>query len=157
MSGAHLFMQEANRLAEQGMLLGDGGPFGAVIVRAGEVVGRGWNRVLRTNDPTAHAEIVALRDACSTLGNYWLEDCQIFVNCEPCPMCLAAIYWARIKTLTYGATREDAADIGFDDNFIYQEVCLPASGRSLLCRQSGRNDALRVMRIWPSFAQGKQY
>lgn len=157
MSGTHLFMQEANRLAEEGMRRGDGGPFGAVVVREGKIVGRGWNRVLGTNDPTAHAEIVALRDACSTLGNYWLEDCRIFVNCEPCPMCLAAIYWARIRSLTYGATRKDAADIGFADSEIYHEVCLPASRRSITCRQSGRQDALRVMRIWPTIAGGKQY
>jgi len=157
MSGTQLFLQEANRLAEEGMRRGDGGPFGAVIVREGKVVGRGWNRVLATNDPTAHAEIVALRDACATLGKYWLEDCRIFVNCEPCPMCLAAIYWARIQTLTYGATRMDAAEIGFDDDRIYREVCLPAAGRTLACFQSGRQDALRIMRIWPTIADRKPY
>lgn len=157
MNETHNFMQEANRLAEQGMLRGDGGPFGAVIVKNGEVIGRGWNRVLKTNDPTAHAEIVALRDACATLGSYWLEECRIFVNCEPCPMCLAAIYWARIKSLTFGATRKDAAAIGFDDNTIYHEVCLPAAERSLACIQSGRQDALEIMRIWPTIADRKRY
>lgn len=150
-------MQEANNLARQGMLNGDGGPFGAVIVKNGEIIGRGWNRVLRTNDPTAHAEIVALRDACSSLGSYWLEDCYIYVNCEPCPMCLAAIYWARIKKLTYGATRKDAADIGFDDDFIYREICLPMRQRTLTCRQSGRHDALGIMGLWPELENKKEY
>ncbi|MDW7774317.1 MAG: nucleoside deaminase [Desulfobulbaceae bacterium] len=151
------FMHEANRLARQGMFSGDGGPFGAVIVRKGEIIGRGWNMVLRSNDPTAHAEIVALRDACTAQGSYWLEDCHIFINCEPCPMCLAALYWAKIKTVTYGATRTDAADIGFDDNYIYREVCLPVPERSLECVQSGRSDALQIMRLWPALEGRIQY
>ena len=151
------FMQEAVKLAEQGMRRCDGGPFGAVIVKEEKIVGKGWNRVLRTNDPSAHAEIVAIRDACSNLGNYWLEGCHLYVNCEPCPMCLAAIYWARIQSLTYGATRQDAADIGFDDNFIYQEICLPVEKRSLNRKQCCRSDALQVMQIWPSFEDRQQY
>ena len=157
MNPEHHFMQEAVKLAEQGMLRGDGGPFGAVIVKDGKIIGRGWNRVLRTNDPSAHAEIVAIRDACASLGNYWLEGSHLYVNCEPCPMCLAAIYWARIQSLTYGATRQDAADIGFDDNFIYQEICLPVEKRSLNRKQCCRSDALQVMQIWPSFEDRQQY
>jgi len=157
MNDTQHFMREACKLAEQGMLCGDGGPFGAVIVRNGEIIGRGWNRVLRTNDPTAHAEIVALRDACANQGSYWLEGCHIYVNCEPCPMCLAALYWAKIQKLTYGATRKDAADIGFDDNYIYQEVCLPVTERSLLSKQCCRQDALQIMRTWPVFEKKQQY
>lgn len=157
MSDQRLFMQEACELARHGMLRGDGGPFGAVIVQHGEIIGRGWNRVLKTNDPSAHAEIVAVRDACSNLGSYWLEGCHIFVNCEPCPMCLAAIYWARIEHLTYGASRKDAADIGFDDDFIYREVCLPPFDRTLDCTQSNRAEALKIMRLWPNMENKKEY
>lgn len=157
MDKTHSFMQETCRLAQQGMLRGDGGPFGAVIVRNEEIIGRGWNQVLKTNDPTAHAEIVAIRDASSKLGSYWLENCHIYSNCEPCPMCLAAIYWAKIETLTYGATRKDAAAIGFDDDSIYQQVCLPISERSLSSRQYGRDDALQIMRIWPTIEEKQQY
>lgn len=98
-------------------------PFGAVIVRDEKIIGRGWNRLLATNDPTAHAEITAIRDACNRTKNYWLKDAEIFVNCEPCPMCLAAIYWARIAKITFGASRDDARAIGFDNAFIYKEVC----------------------------------
>ena len=151
------FMLEAIQLAKKGMLQEDGGPFGAIIVKNNRIVGKGWNRVLRTNDPTAHAEIVAIRDACSRIDSYWLEDCHIYVNCEPCPMCLAAIYWARIKSLTFGATRQDAADIDFDDNSIYQEICLPLDKRSLVSDQCCRSEALEVMRLWPSFAARKPY
>jgi tRNA(Arg) A34 adenosine deaminase TadA len=150
-------MQEALKLAGQGMLNGDGGPFGAVIVRDGKIIGRGWNRVLATNDPSAHAEIVAIRDACSNQGHYRLEDCHIHVNCEPCPMCLAAIYWAGIRRLTFGATRQDAADIGFDDDFIYREVCLPVDGRFLKSEQCCRGEALQVMRNWLSFEGRRPY
>lgn len=149
-------MQEALRLAQHGMLRGDGGPFGAVIVKNGEIIGSGWNKVLKTNDPTAHAEIVAIREASAKLGSYWLEDSHIYSNCEPCPMCLAAIYWARIPKLTYGATRKDAAHIGFDDNAIYGEVCMPIDQRSLKCSQLCRDEALEIMRIWPEMAD-EQY
>ena len=157
MPSEHHFMQEAINIAKQGMLCGDGGPFGAVIVKNKEVIGRGWNRVLGTNDPSAHAEIVAIRDACSGLGSYRLDGCHIYVNCEPCPMCLAAIYWARIQSLTYGATRQDAADIGFDDNIIYQEVCRSPDKRSLDCRQYCRSEALKIMQIWSSLDNRQQY
>lgn len=149
------YMEEACLLAEKGMERGDGGPFGAVIVRGDTIVGRGWNRVLRTNDPTAHAEISAIRDACLRLGEYHLQSCHIYVNCEPCPMCLAAIYWARIEKLTYGASRLDAAGIGFDDAMIYEEVCLPLEKQALQIRQMGREKSLAVMRLWPD--TGKSY
>jgi len=152
-----LFMREAIRLAQHGMEAEDGGPFGAVIVRDGRIIGSGWNRVLRTNDPTAHAEIAAIRDACSRTGSYWLEGAHIYVNCEPCPMCLAAIYWARIDSLTFGAGRKDAAAIDFDDDLIYREVCRPIAERSLAMHQCLRDEALQVMRRWPSFDAKKVY
>ncbi len=151
------FMELAIGLAETGMRRGDGGPFGAVIVRRGEVIGRGWNRVLATNDPTAHAEIVAIRDACGRSGSYWLTGCDIFVNCEPCPMCLAAIHWARLASLTFAATREDAAAIGFDDARIYRQVCLPPEDRDLPTHRMARQAALRVMEMWPALAGTTRY
>ncbi|GAB4339388.1 MAG: nucleoside deaminase [Desulfobulbaceae bacterium] len=145
------FMREAVRLAEEGMRSGRGGPFGAVIVLDGEIIGRGCNRVLETNDPTAHAEIVAIREACRYTDNYWLEGSRIYTTCEPCPMCLAAVYWARIDTLVYGADRNDAAALEFDDALIYREVCAPFPERSLASRQCLRERSLEVMRLWPQF------
>ena len=108
-------MAEALRLAEHGMKRGDGGPFGAVVVNNENIIGRGWNRVLSGNDPTAHAEITAIRDACTNTNSYWLEGCRLYTSCEPCPMCLAAIYWARITEIIFAATRLDAERIGFID------------------------------------------
>jgi tRNA(Arg) A34 adenosine deaminase TadA len=151
------FMRQAIQLAEKGMEAGDGGPFGAVIVREGEVLGAGWNRVLATNDPTAHAEIVAIRDACRRTGSYWLEGSVIYVNCEPCPMCLAAIHWARIGALNFAATRKDAAAIDFADDAIYLEVCRPLEERALPTRQFLRDAALEVMRRWPTLAGRRPY
>ncbi len=151
------YMDEALRLAEEGMNRGDGGPFGAVIVRDGSVIGRGWNRVLTSNDPTAHAEVMAIRDACSRTGSYWLEGAEIYVNCEPCPMCLAAIYWARIAQLTFGASRDDAAAIGFDDAHIYNEVCLQPEQRTITMQQHGRERAVKAMRKWQDIADKQQY
>jgi len=151
------YMEEAIRLAEIGMKKGDGGPFGAVIVRDGEIIGKGWNRVLATNDPTAHAEITAIRDACNRSGSYWLEDAEIYVNCEPCPMCLAAIYWARIAKLTFGASRDDAAAIGFDDALIYNEVLLPPDQRIIAISRYGRKQAIKIMQQWQEFADKQTY
>ena len=150
-------MIEAIYLAREGMQRGDGGPFGAVIVLDDQVIGRGWNKVLQTNDPTAHAEIVAIRDACVRTGSYWLEKAHIYVNCEPCPMCLGALYWARIKYLTFAASREDAAKIDFDDAFIYEEICRPIKERSLITSQCGRQEALEIMQLWPTFNLKQQY
>jgi guanine deaminase len=158
MPGQHAhFMQEAIRLAEQGMKSGNGGPFGAVIVRNERIIGSGWNRVLATNDPTAHAEIVAIRDACERTGSYWLEGCRIYVSCEPCPMCLAAVYWARIEELVYAATRKDAAAIEFADDRIYREICLPAGKRSLNISQCLRPEALQVMQKWLTLEEKRPY
>jgi len=150
-------MREAIRLSEHGMRRGDGGPFGAVIVRDDQIIGKGWNKVLKTNDPTAHAEIVAIRAACKSIGDYWLEGCSMFVTCEPCPMCLAAIYWARIESITYAASRDDAAALDFNDAFIYGEVCLPHSDRAIGIHQVLRDDALRVMQLWPEFDLKRSY
>lgn len=151
------YMLQAIELAEKGMGKGDGGPFGAVIVLDDRVIGEGWNRVLGSNDPTAHAEIVAIRDACARTGNFWLEGSHIYVSCEPCPMCLAAIYWARIPSLTFAATRLDAAAIDFNDDLIYREVCLPTGERSLAFRQCLREKALQVMHRWPALNAGRRY
>jgi tRNA(Arg) A34 adenosine deaminase TadA len=125
------YMHEAIKLADDGVRTGRGGPFGCVIVQRGEIVGRGHNRVTSTNDPTAHAEVVAIRDACANLETFQLTDCELYTSCEPCPMCLAAIYWARIPTVFYGNTRRDAAAIGFDDDFIYQQVPLAPEKRAI--------------------------
>src|SRR3954471_9960591 len=142
------FMREALHLAEAGMRGGRGGPFGCVVVRKGEVVGRGHNRVTSTNDPTAHAEIVAIRDACANLETFQLTDCELYTSCEPCPMCLSAIYWARIPTVYYGNTRADAAAIGFDDDFIYQQVPLPPSQRALTMQLLLRDEAQIAFKEW---------
>ena len=123
------FMQHAVDLARECMRANKGGPFGALIVRDGVIVAEGWNEVTSTNDPTAHAEVVAIRRACARLGTFHLSDCAIYASCEPCPMCLGAIYWARLRTLYYASTREEAAAIGFDDEFIYREMPLVPAAR----------------------------
>jgi guanine deaminase len=142
------FMREAIKEAEAGLRSGRGGPFGCVIVRKGEVVARGNNRVTSTNDPTAHAEITAIREACRTLKTFSLEDCALYTSCEPCPMCLAAIYWARIPQIFYGNTRADAAAIGFDDDFIYQQIPLPPEQRALDMLPLLRDEAQGAFREW---------
>ncbi len=142
------FMAEAIRLSVEKMQAGEGGPFGAVIVRDGEVVARGWNRVTSSNDPTAHAEIEAIREACRVLDTFWLGDCEIYVNCEPCPMCLAAVYWAGIPRLFYAATGKDAAGIGFADRYILEELHRPVAERNLAMEQAMRREALEAFRLW---------
>ncbi|MFH1157322.1 MAG: nucleoside deaminase [Pseudomonadota bacterium] len=124
------FMRRAIELSRQKMNENCGGPFGAVIVRQGRIVGEGWNKVTSGNDPTAHAEITAIREACKTLGDFRLEGCEIYTSCEPCPMCLSAIYWARLDHIYYANTRKDAAAIGFDDDFLYREIVLPETERT---------------------------
>jgi tRNA(Arg) A34 adenosine deaminase TadA len=143
-----LFMQEAIRLAREHMRAGDGGPFGCVVVREGRVVGRGWNKVTSSNDPTAHAEVVAIREACRTLGDFKLSGCELYTSCEPCPMCLAAIYWARIDRVFFGGTRADAADAGFDDDLLYREIPLPITARKLPMQGLLREEARRVFEEW---------
>ncbi len=142
------FMREAIALAVKKMRQGQGGPFGAVIVRHGEVIGRGYNRVTFTNDPTAHAEIVAIREACTRLGDFRLTGCDIYINCEPCPMCLAAIYWADIAKIYYAADRQDAADSGFADAEIYMEIGSRPEERRIPAVQMLRIEALAALREW---------
>lgn len=139
------------------MLNGDGGPFGCVVVKGEEIVGRGWNKVTSTNDPTAHAEVVAIRDACRHLGVFQLEGCEIYTSCEPCPMCLGAIYWARPAKLYYANTRYDAAAAGFDDAFIYEEMPLDADRRAIATICLCRKDALPVFKEWKEKADRKDY
>jgi guanine deaminase len=142
------FMREAIRLSLQKMRRGDGGPFGAVVVHNGKIVGRGWNRVTSTNDPTAHAEVVAIRQACTRLKTFQLDECDLYTSCEPCPMCLSAIYWARLRKVYYGNTRQDAARINFDDDFIYREVALPISKRQRKLQQLLHREALVAFQEW---------
>jgi tRNA(Arg) A34 adenosine deaminase TadA len=142
------FMKEAVAIGLQGMQSNDGGPFGCVIVKGDEIVGRGWNKVTSTNDPTAHAEVTAIRDACKNLNTYQLDDCEIYTSCEPCPMCLGAIYWARPTKIYYGNTRKDAADIGFDDSFIYDEMTVKLEHRSIPIECVGREESIKMFEAW---------
>jgi guanine deaminase len=142
------YMREAIRVSEQMMRRGKGGPFGAVVVRDGQLISRGWNEVTATNDPTAHAEIMAIRKACRRLTSFHLDGCELYTNCEPCPMCLSAIYWARLSKVFFANTRKDAARIDFDDDFIYREVARPISRRKLAMKQILRNEALPVFAEW---------
>jgi tRNA(Arg) A34 adenosine deaminase TadA len=151
------FMQAAIRLSIRNMRRGAGGPFGAVVVRRGQIVGRGWNQVTSTNDPTAHAEVTAIRDACKKLKTFQLDDCELYTSCEPCPMCLAAIYWARFKKVYYGNTRQDAARIQFDDDFLYREVALPISKRKIPMKQLLRPAALVAFHEWAVKADKVRY
>lgn len=155
--GSEIFMHEAIRLAEAGMREGRGGPFGCVVVRRGEIIARGNNRVTSTNDPTAHAEVTAIREACGALGTFSLEDCELYTSCEPCPMCLAAIYWARIPRVFYGNTRADAAGIGFDDDFIYQQIPLRPDQRAIAMQPLLRDEALGVFREWTAKSDRVRY
>jgi tRNA(Arg) A34 adenosine deaminase TadA len=142
------FMREAIALSLRMMRRGKGGPFGAVVVCGNKIVGRGSNLVTSVNDPTAHAEIVAIRQACKKLKTFRLDNCDLYTSCEPCPMCLSAIYWARIRKVFYGNTRKDAARIAFDDEQIYREVALPLGRRQLEMKQLLRNEALKAFNEW---------
>ncbi len=145
---SEFFMKEAIRLARVHMEAKDGGPFGAVIVHNGTIIARGWNQVTSKNDPTAHAEVVCIRKACELLQTFDLSGCELFVNCEPCPMCLSAAYWARIAKITYGADHNDAAAIGFDDAFIYRELQKDPATRKISMVQMLRNEALAGFQLW---------
>lgn len=138
------FMRRAIELARCGVEAGDGGPFGAVIVKEDRIVGEGWNRVIATNDPTAHGEITAIRDACNRLKTFDLSGCEIFTTGEPCPMCLAAIYWARIKNIYFGFSIEDAALIGFDDRLFFEELSRPPEERLIPRKQVLKYEALSL-------------
>ena len=141
------FMREAIRLSVENVTSGNGGPFGCVIVKNGEIIARGVNNVTSHNDPTAHAEVTAIRNACKELGTFQLDDCEIYTSCEPCPMCLGAIYWARPSRMYYANTKKDAAEIEFDDDFIYKEMELPYENRKLPTTQLMRDssDSLNVV------------
>jgi guanine deaminase len=151
------FMRRAIALSRETMESGAGGPFGAVIVCDGEIISEGCNRVTSTNDPTAHAEIVAIRAACSTLQSFSLQQCEIYTSCEPCPMCLAAIYWARIELIYYGNDRVDAARIGFDDDFLYREIGLPVEARALPMRRLLMEEARAAFEAWERKADKIRY
>jgi tRNA(Arg) A34 adenosine deaminase TadA len=142
------FMARAIQLSIDGARSGLGGPFGAVIVRDGKIVAESMNRVTSTNDPTAHAEVLAIRKACGILGHFELEDCELYTSCEPCPMCFGAIYWARLARIYFANTAEDAAKIGFDDSFIYSELKMPFSIRRIPTVQTMREEALVGFRVW---------
>jgi guanine deaminase len=142
------FMREAIALSLKAMADGEGGPFGCVIVKDGIVVGRGNNRVTSTNDPTAHAEVVAIRDACKNLSSFQLDGCTIYTSCEPCPMCLGAIYWARPDRIVYACTREDAAAIDFDDEFLYKELVAPMAERRIPILPLLREEGLVAFKAW---------
>ncbi len=141
-------MAEAIRLSKIGSRTNKGGPFGAVIVKNGKIIAQGFNMVTSKNDPTDHAEIVAIRNACKKINNFDLSGCELYTSCEPYPMCLGAIYWARLDKIYYANTKKDAAKIGFDDNFIYQELKRPLSKRKIPIQQIMRKEALKIFKEW---------
>ncbi len=151
------FMRRAIELAEYGMQTRAGGPFGALVVKNGEVIAEGYNKVTSENDPTAHAEVVAIREACRKLNTFQLEGCVIYTSCEPCPMCLGAIYWARPDRVFYGCTKQDAAEIEFDDHFIYREIEMPLGERSIPFKQLLPEEAKMVFRKWQANPHVKKY
>ena len=150
-------MREAIRISLENVTSGNGGPFGAIIVKNNKIIATGANEVTSTNDPTAHAEIVAIRNACKSLGSFQLNDCEIYCSCEPCPMCLGAIYWARPAKIYYANTKKDAADINFDDDFIYNEIELPINNRKLPTIQILRNEAQVAFKEWSNSTKKTEY
>ena len=151
------FMRMAIELSKQNVRESAGGPFGAVIVKDGEIIASSANKVVQQNDPTAHAEISAIRLACIELGTYNLEGCTIYTSCEPCPMCLGAIYWAHIDTIYYGNTKADAASIGFDDHFIYLELERPMHERKLQIIPLLRDEAISAFQLWDNAESKRDY
>lgn len=142
------FMLRAIELSQMNMQKNAGGPFGAVIVKNGKIIGEGWNQVTSMNDPTAHAEVMAIRDACKKENNFDLQGAEIYTSCEPCPMCLSAVYWARIDKIYYANTRKDAAAIAFDDDFIYEEIPKSLDQRKIPMVQCAHSEALLVFKEW---------
>ncbi len=151
------FMRMAIALSESNVLNSIGGPFGAVIVKEGKLIAKSANKVTSTNDPTAHAEVSAIRLACKKLKTFDLSGCIVYTSCEPCPMCLSAIYWARIDVIYYANTKADAGDIGFDDQFIYEELEKPMEDRKVPVKQLLRSEAQQAFKLWESSAQRKDY
>ncbi len=145
---AEQFMRRAIALSDDAVTANQGGPFGAVVVKDGAIVAEGSNRVTSANDPTGHAEIVAIREACRKLGTFSLAGCEIFTSCEPCPMCLAAIYWARLERIHFANTRVDAAAVGFDDEFLYRELATPVADRKVPMRRLLADEAKAVFQAW---------
>lgn len=143
-----IFMRRAIELAREGVDRGAGGPFGAVVVKNGEIVGEGYNQVTSTDDPTAHAEVVAIRNACRNLKSFQLDGCVLYASCEPCPMCLGAIYWARPDQIFFACTHADAANVGFDDSFIYEEISRPIEERKIESINFMRAEGLEVFNNW---------
>lgn len=151
------FMREAIRLAEDNVKNGTGGPFGAVIVKDGEIIAACGNSVTPSNDPTAHAEVNAIREACRKLNTYQLEGCEVYASCEPCPMCLGAIYWARPAKVYYASTKEDAADAGFDDSFIYKEIAMPEAKRIIPFLKVEEENAGEEFCMWNTLVEKVEY
>jgi tRNA(Arg) A34 adenosine deaminase TadA len=151
------YLIRAIELAKRGMESGLGGPFGALVVRGDEVLAEACNQVTSSHDPTAHAEIGAIRAACRLIGDFSLAGCEIYSSCEPCPMCLSAIHWARLDTLYFAASRVDAANIGFDDELLYLELARPSAERKLATHQALRDDAVRVMQGWNEMPAERRY
>lgn len=152
-----VFMRRAIQLAIENVQAGKGGPFAAVIVRNGEIIGEGANSVTSTNDPTAHGEINAIRNACRALNTFILRGCEMYTSCEPCPMCLAATYWARIDAIYFGSNSDDAARAGFDDSYFYDEIKLDRDARSLPLRQLLSDDAWRSFQAWIDMPEKTEY
>lgn len=151
------YLRQAIALAKKGVENKKGGPFGCIIVREGVVVGEGCNRVTSSNDPTAHAEVEAIRAACARLGNYQLTGCDLYASCEPCPMCLGAIYWARPRRVIYASTRNQAADAGFDDDLIYNEINRPMADRQIPFEFQSQPEAIEVFELWKYLADKRSY
>ncbi len=151
------YMIEAIKLSINNVVEGKGGPFGAVVVKDGIIIARGVNRVTATNDPTAHAEVIAIREACTILNTFQLSGCEIYTSCEPCPMCLGAIYWARPDKLFYANSKQDAASINFDDQFIYDEIGKPLNQRKLFTQQILREEALIAFTKWKESSNKIEY
>lgn len=153
----HFFMERAIEEAIENVLTKHGGPFGAIVVKDGKIIGVGRNEVTATNDPTAHAEIQAIRDACQHLNDFQLNDCEIYTSCEPCPMCMGAIYWARPKAVYYTSTKEEAAKIGFDDQFIYKQLALPMEQRKIVMKRLLINSAELPFQTWENSLEKLEY
>jgi guanine deaminase len=152
-----LFMEKAVQIALENVLSNQGGPFGAIVVKDGKVIGIGRNQVTAANDPTAHAEVQAIRDACKYLNDFQLSDCEIYSSCEPCPMCIGAIYWARPKAVYFACTKEEAAKIGFDDQFIYDQLSLPRESRKITMKQLFPKQGDLPFRTWENSQNKVEY
>lgn len=150
------YMREAIDLSIQNVKNG-GGPFGAVVVKDGKIIARGVNRVTDDNDPTAHAEVIAIRNACNILESYQLTGCELYTSCEPCPMCLGAIYWSRPDKVFFANSKEDAADAEFDDQFIYEEIAKPISERKIFTKQLLRDEAIKAFKLWDELEDKIEY